>query len=96
MIKLKDILTEKKKMDQKYLDKVHKLTQHNNHTESRMLVAKVMGDKKLFKAYEGLKTVQDYIGRANETNIPRQYLDLRLKAAIERKFLNAAEIWGLL
>ena len=91
-----NLVTEKKKLDQKNLNKIHKLTQYNNHTESRMLVAKVCGDRKLFKAYEGLKACQDYIGRANETNVVRNYLDLRLKDAIERKFLNAAEIWGLL
>ena len=73
MIKLKEILTEKKKMDQKYLDKIHKLTQYNNHTESRILIAKLVGDKKLMKAYEGLKAVQDYMGRANEIIKPRTY-----------------------
>ena len=96
IIKLKDILTEKKKMDQKYLDKIHKLTKYNNHTESRIFVATMVGDKKLMKAYEGLKAVQDYMGRANEIIKPRTYLDLKLKDAIGRKFLNSAEIWGLL
>ena len=102
MIKLKKLinekkqLNEKKKMDQKYLDKIHKLTQYNNHTESRILVAKLVGDKKLMKAYEGLKVVQDYMGRANEIIKPRTYLDLKLKDAIGRKFLNSEEIWGLL
>ena len=91
-----NMITEKKKMDQKYLDKIHKLTQYNNHTESRILVAKLVGDKKLMKAYEGLKAVQDYMGRANEIIKPRTYLDLKLKDAIGRKFLNSAEIWGLL
>ena len=102
MIKLKDIISEKKqlnekaKLDQKNLNKIHKLTQYNNHTESRILVAKLVGDKKLMKAYEGLKAVQDYMGRANEIIKPRTYLDLKLKDAIGRKFLNSAEIWGLL
>ena len=102
MIKLKNILNEKQqlnekaKLDQKNLNKIHKLTQYNNHTESRILVAKLVGDKKLMKAYEGLKAVQDYMGRANEIVPPRRYLDLKLKDAIERKFLNSAEIWGLL
>ena len=39
MIKLKDILTEAKKLDQKYLDKIHKMTQRNNHTEARMYIS---------------------------------------------------------
>ena len=93
MIKLKNILLEKKELDSKTLQMVARLTDRNNHTESRILLAKAVNDKKLFKAYQGLLVVQDYIGRANETNIPRQYLDLRLKDALSRKFSNFDEIW---
>ena len=35
MIKLKDILTEAKKLDQKHLDKLNKMTQGNNHLGAR-------------------------------------------------------------
>ena len=96
MIKLKNILLEKKELDSKTIQKVAALTDRNNHTESRMLLAKVMGDKKLFTAYKSIQTLQDFIGRANETNVVRNYLDLRLKDIVEKKFLNSAEIWGLL
>ena len=51
------------------------------------------GDKKLTKAYAGLRDVQDYMGRANETNVVRNYLDLRLKDTLSRKFSNFDEIW---
>ena len=93
MIKLKNILTEKKDLDSKTIQKVAALTDRNNHTESRKLLAKVMGDKKLFTAYQSIQTLQDFIGRANETNVVRNYLDLRLKNALSRKFSNFDEIW---
>ena len=38
MIKLKNILTEKKDLDSKTIQKVAALTDRNNHTESRMLL----------------------------------------------------------
>ena len=56
MIKLKNILLEKKELDSKTIQKVAALTDRNNHTESRMLLAKVMGDKKLFTAYQSIQT----------------------------------------
>ena len=94
MIKLKNILTEKKDLDSKTLKLVATLTDRNNHTESRILLAKAINDKKLFKAYQGLLVVQDYLGRANETNIARRYLDLRLKDGLNKKFSNFDEIWS--
>ena len=93
MIKLKDILTEKKDLDPKSIQKVAKLTDRNNHTEARLFLAHMSGDKKLTKAYAGLRDVQDYMGRANETNVVRNYLDLRLKDTLSRKFSNFDEIW---
>ena len=100
MIKLKKLLNEKqqlnekKDLDTKSIQKVAKLTDRNNHTEARLFLAHMSGDRKLTKAYAGLRDVQDYLGRANETNIARQYLDLRLKDALSRKFSNFDEIWS--
>ena len=99
MIKLKKLLNEKqqlnekKDLDSKSIQKVAKLTDRNNHTEARLFLAHMSGDKKLTKAYAGLRDVQDYMGRANETNVVRNYLDLRLKDTLSRKFSNFDEIW---
>jgi len=90
----KDILLEKKDLDPKSIQKVAKLTDRNNHTEARLFLAHMSGDKKLMKAYEGLKVVQDYMGRANEIVHPRRYLDLKLKDVLSRKFSNFDEIWS--
>ena len=93
-MKLTDLIKEGKELDSKTIQKVAALTDRNNHTESRMLLAKVMGDKKLFTAYKSIQTLQDFIGRANETNVVRNYLDLRLKNALSKKFSNFDEIWS--
>ena len=54
MIKLKDILTEAKKLDQKHLDKLNKMTQGNNHLGARTHLSYYVegGNKgKFFKYY---------------------------------------------
>ena len=49
MIKLKDILNEKKELGGAIINKIDRLTDRNNHTMARMELAKVMGNKKLEK-----------------------------------------------
>jgi len=85
MIKLKDILIEKKELGGALINKIEQLTDRNAHTEARMTLAKEV-DKNLFKAYEGLNIVQDYLRRANETNIARNALDKKLFAYAKKKF----------
>ena len=96
MIKLKNILTEAKELDQSYITKAAALTNRNNHSEARQALARGVKDKKLEQAYKNLQKVADYMGRANETNVTRQYLDLRLKTALQKKFSNWSEAWGAL
>jgi len=85
MIKLKDILTEKKELGGALINKIEQLTDRNAHTEARMTLAKEV-DKNLWKAYEGLNAAQNYLGRANETNIVRNVLDKKLFAYAKKKF----------
>ena len=65
MIKLKDILNEKqqlnekKKLDQRFLDDIHKMTQSNNHTLARFQLAKYMGNDKLSKFYAAMEQLND-------------------------------------
>ena len=47
MIKLKNILSEKKDLHQVHIDKIAALTDRNNHTKARMFLAQLVGDKKL-------------------------------------------------
>jgi hypothetical protein len=85
MIKLKQILTEKKELGGALINKIERLTDINAHTEARMTLAKEV-DKKLEQAYEGLNIVQDYLRRANETNVARDALDKKLFALAKKKF----------
>ena len=68
MIKLKDILNEKqqlnekKKLDQRFLDDIHKMTQKNNHTLARFQLAKYMGNNKLSKFYAAMEQLNDVFG----------------------------------
>ena len=102
MIKLKKLinekkqLNEKKELDSKTIQAVAKMTQSNAHTHARIELAQALRDKKLEKAYRAINELHNYLGRANETNVVRNYLDLRLKNALSKKFSNFDEIWGAL
>ena len=97
MIKLKEILTEKKKLDQKYLDKVHKLTQRNNHTEARMFLSIVMRNQKLEKFYKAMSELNDVLGGYGpELSKLNQKMEKELYKAIKKYYLNSAEVIGLL
>ena len=63
MIKLKDIINEKKQLnekrelDTKFLTQIHMLTQRNNHTEARRKLSSWMGNHKLMSFYEAMETL---------------------------------------
>ena len=61
MIKLKDILTEAKELDQSYITKAAAMTNRNNHSEARQALARGVKDKKLEQAYRNLQKVADYM-----------------------------------
>ena len=97
MIKLKNILLEKKKFDQKYLDKVHKYTQSNNHTQARIFLTHMMREKKLLKFYNAMRELNDVFGGYGpELSKLNQKMEKQLYIAIQKQFLNAEEIIGLL
>ena len=97
MIKLKDILTEAKKLDQKYLDKIHKLTQRNNHTQARIFLSVMIENKKLIKFYNAMMELNDVFGGyGSELNKLNQKMEKVLYKDIKRKYANSAEIIGLL
>ena len=62
MIKLKTLLTEKKKLDQRFLDDIHKMTQRNNHTLARFQLAKYMGNDKLSLFYSSMENLNKVFG----------------------------------
>ena len=97
MIKLKEILTEAKKLDQKYLNQVHKYTQSNNHTQARIFLTHMMREKKLLKFYNAMKELNDVFGGYGpELSKLNQKMEKELYKAIQRQFSNAKEIIGAL
>ena len=97
MIKLKEILTEKKKFQQVYLDKLHSLTQRNNHTDARVFLSVMMGNKKLEKFYKAMKELNDVFGGyGSELSKLNQKMEKELYKAIKKYYLNSAEVIGLL
>ena len=87
MIKLKDILTEAKELDQSYIRHAAAMTDRNNHTEARQTLARGVKNKKLEMAYKNLLKVHEFLGRANETNVARDALDKILSKQL-KKFSN--------
>ena len=96
MIKLKNMLIkEGKELDQKIIDKIAKLTDRNNHTEARLVLAKTLGNSaKIVKAYEAIDTIHMFLGRANETNVVRDALDRLLFKKAQSVYSNFDTLWG--
>ena len=90
MIKLKDILTEKKKLDQRFLDDIHKMTQRNNHTLARFQLSKYMGNKKLSKFYAAMEQLNDVFGGYGpELSKLNQKMEKELYKQLKRSYSNA-------
>ena len=103
MIKLKDIinekkqLNEKKELDTRFITQIHMLTQKNNHTLARFQLAKYMGNDKLSKFYTAMEQLNDVFGGYGpELNKLNQKMEKVLYKEIQRRFANAKEIIGAL
>ena len=103
IIKMKDLLNEKhqlnekKKLDQKYLDKLHLLTQNNNHTEARIYLSMMLQNKKLRKFYTAMMELRDVFGGYGpELSKLNQKMEKELYKTIKKTYLNSAEVIGLL
>ena len=97
MIKLKEILTEARKLDQKHLYKIHKFTQRNNHTEARILLAKVLGNKKLEKFYNAMLELNDvFQGYPPELSKLNSKMEKELYRQLVRSYKNYDAIYDAL
>ena len=91
MMKLKDLIIEKKD------DKIHKFTQRNNHTEARIFLSTMMGNKKLVKFYNAMNDLNDVFGGyGSELSKLNQKMEKELYKDIKKKYANSAEVIGLL
>jgi predicted SpoU family rRNA methylase len=74
MIKLKDILTEKKELGGAKIYQIDMATDRNHHNEARRLLAVVMGNKKLAKVYTAIEDLNMALG-----HLPPELSKLRMK-----------------
>ena len=97
MIKMKNILLEKKEFQQVYLDKLNSLTQRNNHTDARVFLSVMMGNKKLENFYKAMSDLRDVFGGYGpELSMLNQKMEKELYKAIKKYYSNAKEIIGAL
>ena len=93
MIKLKNILLEKKELGPKFIQNIKSLTNRNNHTEARIELAKAVGDKRLLLFYESMlnlnKVFQGYPGELQKL---MKMMEKQLYKSIKRSYANAEEI----
>ena len=103
MIKLKDIISEKKQLNEKQeappglIKIISQMTDRNNHTEARWEIAKRLKNKKLQNFYKAMSILNDvFNGNGPEQSKLNQKMEKVLYKDIKRKYANSAEIIGLL
>ena len=96
MIKLKNIITEKKELDAKTIQAVAKMTNSNAHNYARLELSQALRNKKLQKAYQALIVLHQHTGQMNDLITVRHTLDKELKYQLQRAYGNFDEIWGAL
>ena len=68
MVKLKNLLVEKKELGGAMIDKIYNLTDRNAHNMARETLAKAMGNKVLVKNYQALSTLHTLFRDMNDLN----------------------------
>ena len=97
MIKLKNILLEKKDLNPRFIKDVAKMTQKNQHTLARFQLAKYMGNKKLSKFYAAMEQLNDVFGGYGpELSKLNQKMEKELYRQLVRNFSNYDEIYKAL
>ena len=95
MIKLKDLLTEKKELGGAIINTIDSLTDKNNHNEARLELAKQMKLKNLVKAYEALMVLHDSFNQMNELMHAREKLDKDLFKQAKKMYSDFDAIQGV-
>ena len=102
MIKLKDIinekkqLNEKKELDARTIKAIEKMTQSNAHTHARIELSQALRNKRLEKAYRGIYEVENFFNDSFGITPIRDRIDQYLERYVKAKFSNYEEIWSVL
>ncbi len=97
MKSFKQHISEKKKVSSAMIQKFAQMTDQNQHTEVRVQLAKVVGDKDLIKKYEKLSKDQDKAGSLTEPlQRTRQRLDKELMSKARDEISNVRDVFRAL
>ena len=99
MIKLKNILLEKKDLDSKHIEKISKMTDRNNHLGARTYLSYLLGGtkSKLRQYYDAASQINVVFGHTPpELSKLNQKMEKQLYKDIKKQFSNAKEIIGAL
>ena len=95
MIKLKQILTEKKELGGALINKIERLTDRNNHNEARRVLAAAMGDKRFAQAYAGMEEINIALGYLSpEMRKLRDRMDKKLFKQAKKTYSDYEQIHG--
>ena len=95
MIKLKQILTEKKELGGALINKIERLTDRNNHNMARRVLAIAMGDKRFAQAYAGMEEINIALGYLSpEMRKLRDRMDKKLFKQAKTTYSDYEQIHG--
>ena len=95
MIKLKHLLTEKKELGGAILNKIDRLTDSNNHSMARRVLAMAMGNKKLASVYGSMEEINVALGHLPpELSKLRSRIDKKLFAQAKKTYSDYDVIHG--
>ena len=94
MMKLKNLLLEKKELDYSIISIIQSLTSRNAHNMARETLAKAMGSKVLQKNYAALSTLHTLFRDMNDLKDARARLDKMLFAQAKTMYDNYNDIHG--
>ena len=99
MIKLKNILLEKRELDPKYVKELSKMTDRNNHLGARTYLSYFLGGSKskMRQYWDAASQINTVFGHTPpELSKLNQKMEKKMYKDIKKKFSNADEIIGAL
>ena len=94
MIKLKEILTEKKELGGALINKIERDTDRNNHTHARITLAQAMGQRHMVKMYQAIDQLHIYLRDMNDLTKVRDRLDKKMFAIAKKTYSDYEQILG--
>ena len=98
IIKMKDILLEKKDLDSKKIKTISKMVDRNNHTEARLMLAQMLVNSKLVKYYTAILQLNDVFWGKTPPELSKlnAKMEKELYRQLVRTYSNYEEIYKAL